>query len=153
MPHLTRRTIGDLTLCALVIAGSSILFIGAATLPAPRFEPMGSAAVPRILGGLLIILSLVVAVQSLRAPQDEAEPPAAIPFRGTLVLVTLIAYVAALDVLRVPFLIATPVFVVVSGLIMSHLSFRNAFMFSALGLGVTFLVDLVLTKFLYITIG
>jgi putative tricarboxylic transport membrane protein len=153
MPDLNRRTIGDLTLCALVIAGSTILFVGAADLPPPRFEPMGSAAVPRILGAILIVLSLVVAVQALRAPRTGSEPPAAIPYRGTAVLIALVAYVAALDVLRVPFVIATPVFVVATGLAMSHLSLRNTLMFAALGLGVALLLDTVLSKFLYITIG
>lgn len=153
MPNLCRRTLGDLALCACVITGSAVLFIGAADLPPPRFEPMGSAAVPRILGGLLIVLAIVVAVQSLRTPQETNETPAEIPYRGVMVLGSLILYVAALDFLRLPFLVATPLFVMATGLAMSHLSLRNAVMFAALGLGVALLLDLVLTRFLYISIG
>lgn len=153
MPKISRRTIGDLALCACVIAGSAILFIGASTLPPPRFEPLGSAAVPRILGVILIVLSLIVAVQSLLTRDAVPEAPAALPYRGFLVLAALVAYVAALDHFRVPFLIATPVFVLASGVAMSRPTLRNSLFFAALGLAVAAVLYWVLSTFLYIRIG
>jgi len=157
MPEFSRRTLGDLALCALVIAGSIVMFIGASTLPPPRFEPLGSAAVPRILGGILIVLSVIVAVQAVVARNSESESrperPAAIPYRGTMVLIALVVYVGALDFGRVPFNVATPLFVLASGLAMSRPTFRHALFFAALGLGVALLLDWILSTFLFIRIG
>lgn len=152
LSRFSRKTLGDLALSGAVIAGAAILFIGAAELPAPRFEPLGSAAAPRILGTILILLALIVAVQALmtRAPVDE---PARLPWRGTLVLVALLAFVAALDFGRAPFVPAATLFVMATGVIMSRPTFRNALIFAALGLIVSALLSWILGTFLFITIG
>lgn len=154
-----RSTLADLTLAALTIVGAALLLIGASALPAPRFEPLGSAALPRILAGLLILFALIVAARALRgdrtkvaetAPADGPKPD---PRRGALVLAALIAYVFALDVLRVPFLVATPVFVVATGLSMGARTWTNLAAFAALGLALAFGISLVLERLLYVRIG
>lgn len=49
MTDKARQTLADLTLAVLTIFGAGLLFLGALSLPPPRFEPLGSAALPRIL--------------------------------------------------------------------------------------------------------
>ena len=101
MRDATRQTIADIILAVLVAAGAALLFIGAAELPPPRFEPLGSAALPRILGTLLIFFAVILVIRALlrlRAGQASAAAPSgADPRRGALVFVALVLYVAALD--------------------------------------------------------
>lgn len=159
MDDRTRRTIADLTLAALTLAGSALLLIGAMELPPPRFEPLGSAALPRILATLLILFAVIVAIRALlrhrthAAMPDTTEGPKADPRRGALVFAALVAYVFALDVLRIPFLIATPVFVAATGLAIGARTWTNLAAFAALGLALAFGISLVLEKLLYVRIG
>jgi putative tricarboxylic transport membrane protein len=158
MTEATRRSIADLVLSLLVSAGAAILFIGAADLPPPRFEPLGSAALPRILGALLLLFAAIVTLRALlrlkrgwTAPATEESE--ADPRKGFAVLVALIAYVLALDVLRLPFVPVTTVFVAVVGLSIGARTWLNAVIFAGLGLGLSLAISTILSRFLYITIG
>jgi putative tricarboxylic transport membrane protein len=162
MRNDTLRHLGDLALAAFVIAGAVILFVGAADLPPPRFEPLGSAAMPRILGAIMVALALTVAARAvlrLRGATPPEAPPLpgdareSDPWRGAVVLVALIAYVAALDFGRVPFVYATTAFVTVAGLAMGRVGLRSAAFFAALGLGVALTLGYVFETYLYIRIG
>lgn len=156
----TRKTIADLTLAGLTLAGAAILFIGAQSLPPPRFEPLGSAALPRILGSLLVVFALIVAVTALVRHRsgatlidEDTKGPRADPKRGALVFVALIGYVFALDVLRVPFIVATPLFVVATGTAISGVSLRGLTAFAVLGLVLAAFISTILERFLFIRIG
>lgn len=159
MDEKTRRTIADLSLAGLTLAGATLLLVGAMGLPPPRFEPLGSAALPRILATLLIVFALLIAVRALRrhridiAVQEPPAGPKPDPRRGAIVFTVLVVYVFALDVLRVPFLIATPLFVVSTGLTIGARSWTNLAAFTALGLALAFGISLVLEKLLYVRIG
>ncbi|NOZ32489.1 MAG: hypothetical protein GXP01_05330 [Alphaproteobacteria bacterium] len=150
------RALGDLGLLAAVAVGVSVLFIGAADLPAPRFEPLGSAAMPKILGVLLILLSLPIAFRAIRNllrrdPADaKQEPPIQLPHRGVLVFGALLAYAAALDFGRVPFVLATTVFVALSGMAISGISVRSVLIYIFLGLGLSLALSYIFTNFLYV---
>lgn len=158
MSESKRRSIADLALSLLVAAGAVVLFIGAAKLPPPRFEPLGSAALPRILGVLLLLFAAILAVRAasrLRrgwiAPVTEASE--ADPRKGFAVLLALVVYVFALDVLRVPFVPATTVFVAVVGLSIGARSWINLVIFTSIGLVLALAISNILSRFLYITIG
>lgn len=158
MTESRRRSIADLTLAFLVTVGASVLFIGAAKLPPPRFEPLGSAALPRILGVLLLLFAAILTTRAvLRLTRGWIAPPAiesdAEPRKGLAVLVALVAYVFALDVLRVPFIPATTVFVAIIGLSIGAKTLRNAAIFIGLGLVLSVTISTILSRFLYITIG
>ena len=159
MDDRTRRMVADLALAALTVAGAILLLIGAMDLPPPRFEPLGSAALPRILSGLLLVFAVIVAIRALLRHRSGTlervteEGPKADPRRGALVLVALVAYVFALDVLRIPFLIATPVFVAATGLAIGARTWSNLAAFATLGLALAFSISLVLEKLLYVRIG
>lgn len=160
MSDLSRRTLADLVLCALTLGGAALLFVGAAELPPPRWEPLGSAALPRILGGLLVLFALIVAARALLrhragaspAPAPEGEPQAD-PVKGALVFAALVLYVFSLDVLRVPFVPATAAFVAAAGLAIGRRSLANAAIFAGLGLGLALTISLVLERMLYVRIG
>jgi putative tricarboxylic transport membrane protein len=158
------RAIGDILLSLLVVCGAAVLFVGAAELPPPRFEPLGSAAMPRILGVILCFLAAVVTGQAVLRLMREAPPPvssvdagnaseAGSPMRGAAVLVALVAYVAALDLLQADFVLATTCFVTVAGMAMTRIGWRQALVHGALGLILALLVSSVFTKFLYIDLG
>ncbi|MGR3793738.1 tripartite tricarboxylate transporter TctB family protein [Vannielia sp. SX4] len=157
MREATRQNIADIILAALVVAGAVLLFIGAAELPPPRFEPLGSAALPRILGALLIFFAVVLTLRAMlriRAGtlRDEAASRAN-PRRGALVFAALVLYVAALDLGRVPFVPATTAFVTVTGMVIGARSWVNLAVFAALGLVLSLAISTVLERFLYISIG
>ncbi|SIO10817.1 tripartite tricarboxylate transporter TctB family protein [Vannielia litorea] len=157
MRDVTRQNIPDIILAALVAGGSVLLFIGAAELPAPRFEPLGSAALPRILGALLILFAVILVIRALlrmRAGTLRDETASQVdPRRGALVFVALVLYVAALDFGRVPFVPATTLFVTATGLAIGARSWVNLAVFAALGLVLSFAISTVLERFLYISIG
>lgn len=160
MEHRRRRMIADLALAAVTLAGAVLLLVGAMELPPPRFEPLGSAALPRILAGLLILFAGIVAIRAvLRQPPGALQPdtgttgPRADPRRGALVFAALVAYVFALDVFQVPFLIATPVFVAATGIAIGARTWTNLAIFATLGLALAFAISLVLEKLLYVRIG
>lgn len=159
MDEKTRRNIADLALALLTIAAAALVLFGARDLPPPRFEPLGSAALPRILAGLLIVFALIIAISALlRQRRDDFVPvaesgPRPDPRRGALVLAALVAYVFALDVLRVPFLFATPPFVAATGLAIGARTWRNLVIFLAFGFALAFGISLVLEKLLYVRIG
>jgi putative tricarboxylic transport membrane protein len=159
MSDRLRSIIADLLLAIFAFLAAVILLIGASDLPPPRFEPLGSAALPRILAVVIIFFSLIIALRaylknktstSVSSFSGETDVE---PRRGALVLAALIIYVFALDVLRVPFLVATPVFVIAVGLSIGERSWTNALAFASLGLLLAFGISFVLEHLLYIRIG
>lgn len=152
-----REAFADLVFAGLVIGAAMILFIGAADLPPPRFEPMGSAAVPKILGMIMVLLALAIggrAILKLRVLPADAPIEQMVPFwRGGAVFVSLVLYVAALDFGRVPFVLATTIFITAAGMIMGKINLRSAGFFAGLGICVSTLIYFVFTHFLFIQIG
>lgn len=158
MTATQRRLLADLSLCLMVSAGAAILLVGANELPPPRFEPLGSAALPRILGVLLLLFSAILAVRAVLRMRQGWEAPVeetgeADPRKGFAVLVALVLYVLALDAGRIPFVPATSVFVVVVGLSIGAKTLRNAMIFAGLGLFLSVSLSTALSRFLYISIG
>lgn len=159
MSDRLRSIIADLLLAIFAFLAAVILLIGASDLPPPRFEPLGSAALPRILAVVIIFFSLIIALRAYLKNKTSTSVPSFAgetdvePRRGALVLAALIIYVFALDVLRFPFLVATPVFVIAVGLSIGERSWTNALAFASLGLLLAFGISFVLEHLLYIRIG
>lgn len=159
MSDRLRSIIADLLLAIFAFLAAVILLIGASDLPPPRFEPLGSAALPRILAVIIIFFSLIIALRAYLKNKTSTSVSSFVgetdvePRRGALVLAALIIYVFALDVLRFPFLVATPVFVIAVGLSIGERSWTNALAFASLGLLLAFGISFVLEHLLYIRIG
>lgn len=168
----------DLALVLAVLAGAGLLFLGASTLPPPRFEPMGSAALPRILGGLLVLFALIIAIKAvlqLRSPTSNtntdssaldtlADKAAASEsestesalngqLRGAVVFTSLILYIAALDILQWPFVPVTAAFVSIVGTTLSQQRLQALWKFALFGLLLAAGLYLVMTRFLYVDLG
>ncbi|MEP1209198.1 MAG: tripartite tricarboxylate transporter TctB family protein [Rhizobiaceae bacterium] len=150
-----------LAIGALFLAG--MLFYGAMGLPTPRFEPMGSAALPQILGGLIVFLALLLLLNVWRKlqaagetaseekPSTEAQGLA--KFRPLGVPACLVIYVGALDFLQAPFVISTIALVVVLGMLLSKPTLRTALIFALFGLVLSVSINLVFTHFLFVDLG
>lgn len=154
------RAFGDLALSLVVVLLAALLFVGARSLPPPRFEPLGSAAAPRILGVVLIVLAAVIALRAVIAlvrggGEDDAPAVAegAHPWWSALLFAALILYVAALDFGRVPFWAATAVFLGVAGFILTGWRWRAALIYMIFGGVLGLALSWVFTNFLYISIG
>lgn len=157
----------DLALVLAVLAGAGLLFVGASSLPAPRFEPMGSAALPRILGGLLIFFVLLIAIKavaqlrqmarSTSVDRENAEQLAEVDKAGLLragtVFSALVCYVLALDVMQWPFIVVTPVFVAIVGSALSTRRLRSFGLFGVFGIVLALAIYAVMTRFLYVDLG
>lgn len=147
----------DLIVAALVAAAAAALIIGAASLPPPRWEPLGPAAVPRALGGLLGLFAAILAVGAVRALLTPVEVPAFAPetarlLRGAGVLVALVAFVAAMDVGDVPFILAGPVFVVAVSALVGGVKARALIWSAGWGVLLCGIVFLLFTRFFYINL-
>lgn len=161
--HRNRQIAGDFALCAFVGLCAGILLYGSASLPAPRFEPLGSAALPRALAVILLVLSAIIAVRAVlrlkgtaaadEEPTAESAKSGFAPHRAALLFAALVVYVAALDVFRVPFVPATTAMMTASGLILHRADWRTGLLFAALGLGLSLALSFVFTHFLYVDIG
>jgi len=163
----TRKTaLGDLALCAAVAVGAALLLIGAAGLPPPRFDPLGSAALPRALAVIMLAFAAWIAGAALRTlarPEDPGaapgveDPPGAPadvnPWRGIVVFAALIAFIAALDVFRVHLIPAATVFMAIIGLVVSGPTLRNALAYGLFGLALSAVLTWVMSSFLYVSFG
>lgn len=151
------RAVGDLALLAAVMIGVVVLFVGASTLPPPRFEPLGSAAMPRILGACLVILGLPVAFAAIRDLIKE-DPGAEmqslkLPFAGVSVFIALIIYVAALDFGQLPFVPVTTVFVAAVAMAIDRFSLRGLAIYGGLGLVLASALSYIFSNFLYVQLN
>lgn len=103
-----------------ILAGAAILFHETLKIQAPRFEPMGSAMLPRIVLGIMALLALNLIREALRkkkqdrAPETDGEDTA---FRVQVALATLITlgatclYTAALSLELLHYYPATFLFI------------------------------------------
>lgn len=158
MQTTLKRALGDLVLAGIVTAAAVVLFIGARDLPPPRFEPLGSAALPRILGGLMIFFAALIALRALwqirhlrPAEAGETGGGAAHPWRAVATFGALVAFVGALNIARAPFVPCATVFLAVTGFALSGWKPRALVVYGGIGLVLSFGLSQVLTNFLYVT--
>ena len=124
----------DLQLAGLVGGVAALLYFGAASLPAPLFDPLGSAAVPQAVAVVLVAFALLMVVPALRrAPRPVPAGPVALLRGGTMVALAT-GYTFLLDLRIVPFWAATLVFVPLAALIISP---RRDVAMVALAIGAT----------------
>lgn len=107
----TRVPWGDFVFAFLVIAAAALVWFGTADLPPPRYEPVGSAALPRGLAALMAVLALVVAVRATRERVAPAERGSiAGPLRVIVLGALMIAFVWVMEARIVGFRPAAMVF-------------------------------------------
>ncbi len=167
MTSARKTALGDLALCAAVAAGAAVLLIGAARLPPPRFDPLGSAALPRGLAVIMLAFAAWIAlgaVRRLARPGMAETPPAdldtatttettANPLRGVIVFAALVAFVAALDIFRLPLVVAATGFMVITGLVIAGPSLRSGVIYGLFGFALSALLTWVMSSFLFVSFG
>jgi len=143
-------------LAMLVFAG--IVWWGTADLPPPRYEPIGSAALPRALALVMAVLSLVVLVRAYARQQarGESRPTAASaafrprPLLAIAVFVVLVLYVLVMDQRLLGFIPASIIaFTVIGGLLAGFTVKRLPWLTGFVVVLVT-AIWLVFTRFFYI---
>lgn len=94
-----------------LILFSAAIYSAAGSLPPPNFEPLGSAALPRILAAIMAGLCLIMMLRgfrTLRAPapslnnasaksEDAPDLPPQRPYLSAIVFVCTVCFVAAMD--------------------------------------------------------
>jgi putative tricarboxylic transport membrane protein len=92
------RPLADIVFAAVVILFAGIVWWGTLDLPPPRYEPMGSAALPQALAAIMAVLALFVGARGVLAfAKASGTRPAPAPFRkrpalAVATLAILVAY-------------------------------------------------------------
>jgi putative tricarboxylic transport membrane protein len=149
--------VAELCLAVMSVIGAIALWVGSEGLPPPRWEPLGSAAVPRALAVLLVVFSVWIgvtaAIRLYRAHDRTLSVSSAPIIRGGLLFAALVAFVSAIDVFAVPFVPAATLFVIASVSIIAGPSFRNI-IFAAIGGGLlSGLLFTIFTRFFFVNLG
>ncbi|WP_424986896.1 tripartite tricarboxylate transporter TctB family protein [Microbulbifer sp. S227A] len=130
-------------LCLLLLAATGVaLLVGAAALPAPMFDPLGPAGLPRWIGWLLLGLTglrAVVLAAATRGRKPAAAPAGPRPDIRRLAFVSAItlAYLALLTAKVLPFTWVTLGFLAALGAAMGDLSVRRLITVLAIAVGMS----------------
>ena len=103
----------DIGVALVLIVIAAVALWQAADLPPGTFEPLGSARVPQMTAGLIILLSLWVIIRAMLRHDGicDVEPAGAARWRDAVVVAVLtVVYVAALHFRITTFAIITTVF-------------------------------------------
>ncbi|TCS57235.1 putative tricarboxylic transport membrane protein [Primorskyibacter sedentarius] len=151
----------ELALALALIGFSGVIFVGAAGLPEPRFEPLGSAAVPRMLAGLMACLSAIWVIRLLPAlrkahpaPAAPLDPEAPKPHPGlaVAVLLAVFAFVAVMDFGLASFKVAGIGFVILCGFLLTHRDLRKLPWIVGYAVVLVLACDFAFTRFFYINL-
>jgi putative tricarboxylic transport membrane protein len=127
----------DLAFCLLIVVIATLLLVGAASLPAPKYDPLGSAAVPRTLAVLILLAAVPIAAGAvLRMVRDTESLPLpwspAAALRGAAVFAALVVFILAMAWGWATFWVAGTVYVAVSAVLIGGFDWRR-FAVSAVG--------------------
>ena len=121
-----RAPLADICFAVAMLAFAGIVWWGTADLPPPRYEPIGSAALPRALALVMAVLSLIVLARAYarrRAMSTAAAKTAGSgftprPLLAIGVFVVLVLYVLAMDQRLLGFIPASIItFTIIGGLL------------------------------------
>lgn len=126
------RPWADIVLALLVVGFATAIYWQTLSLPPPRYEPLGPAALPQALAVMLVVFALIIMARGLRGlragagrvPEEPAEfqPRAG---RAAVAYGVTAAFVATMDLRVAGFVGASLVFVVVLVLVLSRPSWRE----------------------------
>lgn len=142
----------DLAFALAVIATAGLVWFGTADLPPPRYEPIGSAALPRAIAALMALLAVLVAVRAVRtpaAPQGSSVGWGA-TLRALLLAALLLAFVSVMDARLVGFRPAAAAFLFCAGLTLGGIGVRRVAAFALFAVGLSLGIHALFTRLFYI---
>jgi putative tricarboxylic transport membrane protein len=161
-----KSAIANIVLGLGCLAFAAFLYLGALHVPPPIFDPLGSAAVPKVAAIVIALLSVVILMSGLRqrstpavdtssdgnadAAEDEELPVAPRYDLGVCLLGFCAAYVAGMEFGVLGYSLATAVFLLASGLLLGGLNARNVLLSLIISVVVGFGSDLIFSEFFYI---
>lgn len=146
------RNVGDLVFAAVIIAVAVVVWVGTAGLPPPRWEPVGSAALPRGVSALMAGLAAIVAVRALRTPAEGGSEPVTVRAVARLLALAglLVVTVALMDARLVGFRPAAIGFLFLACVILGGLSVRNVLVSAVFAVVLALSLHAVFTRLFYI---
>jgi putative tricarboxylic transport membrane protein len=143
-------------LAMLVFAG--IVWWGTADLPPPRYEPIGSAALPRALAAVMAVLSLIVLARALARQQARGTDRTSMagsalrprPLLAIAVFAVLVLYVLAMDQRLLGFIPASIIALTVIGGLLAGFSLKRLPWLLGFVVVMVMAIWLVFTRFFYI---
>jgi putative tricarboxylic transport membrane protein len=140
-------------LALALIAFSVIVIREANRLPPPFFDPLGSAAVPRFVAGLLILLGLAVVGRCLLTPvvrKKDVTADTRSPWVALGALAVSVVYVALMQTDLLGFAPASSLFVIGLGIILSRGDKKVILWMLPMGIIVGYGLNYLLTEIFYI---
>jgi putative tricarboxylic transport membrane protein len=148
----------DISLGLIVLAFSVAIYIRALSLPPPQFDPLGAAAIPKLIAVILAIISIFILINVfLRKPSDpldvSADSVEAAPLRPGIAaasILILMAYAGAMSYGILGFRAATILFVILLGGVMSRFRLKTMFILTICALVIGFGFAWIFSEILYI---
>lgn len=144
---------GDYAFALLVIAAAGLVWFGTADLPPPRYEPVGSAALPRGIAAVMALLAIVVAVRArgtaAPAPADSG-PGLAGPLRVLALGTLMVVFVLVMETRQVSFRPAAAVFLFLTAAVLGGLAPRRLAGYAAFAVVLSLGLHAVFTRLFYI---
>ena len=163
MAGSSKQDKADIVFALVIILVSTVIYWQTLGLPPPRYEPLGSAAVPRALAIIMAVLALLVLIRALRSNMRSSNNPADTsssaghtatyirrPWLAAFSFVLVCAYVAAMDQKLLGFIPATIGFLLLIGLLLNRGNWRQLPWLAGFACVLTLACHLIFTKVFYI---
>ncbi|MEM9027231.1 MAG: tripartite tricarboxylate transporter TctB family protein [Pseudomonadota bacterium] len=111
---MTRSSRAEIVVSLIIIAACIAVIIETLGLPPGSFEPLGSAPVPQVTAGLIIILCSLVIVTALRRDGSDGDVSDEQPASAFFLAVLTLAYAGAFHTKLVDFGVMTAAFLFVA---------------------------------------
>ena len=149
---------GEWAFALLVVAMAGLVWFGTADLPPPRYEPVGSAALPRALATLMALLAVILAVRARPAPRAVArgadtgtgEAAWAGPLRVAALGALLVLFVALMEARHVGFRPAAVVFLFIAAAILGGIAPRRLAGYAVFAVVLSLGLHAIFTRLFYI---
>lgn len=151
----------DLLLALAVTLLAVVVYWQASLLPPPFFDPVGSAAVPKLVAIVLVLLAIGVVVERLRAKPGSAEtgfapevvddePAAPAPWTAFASIVLPVLYVSVMQAGWLAFAQASTLFVFALGALFSRFRPRLLLFLVPVAFLAGYGLDYIFTEILYV---
>lgn len=121
----------DILLAISMIIFSIVVYVGTLDLPPPRYEPLGSAAIPKGLALIMVILSVMLILRALPAlklydgVKDKITDVTPRPGLSAAIFGVTVLFIAVLDFGILTFIPAGILYMTAIGFLMTHRNLKR----------------------------